>query len=395
MTMRVRGMLMLITALAMMSLAGCDHYNCNSGATFGNSSCAGGTGGLGGGGGGGTGTPVAFVYNNNGNGKIDASELDTLGNFASISAFSSPSFTQATDGGMVIVQKKWLYMPLSSGQILGYLIDGATGALSPLTLSPYSTTNSFAVTSDPAGTLLFVTGLNGGISVFQINQGDGSLTEIAGSPFASAFTKSPTTDGLGKYLYVTEGSLGQNVAAYAIASASAPVPGALTAVPNSPFAFNMSEVRGEPSGNFLLGISGLTGVNGQPVDDHINVFAIDSTGAISQVVGSPFATLYSPINIVVHPNGKFVYSFNGNTTGGNSPMEGFQLSSSGALTEFSSPFTFAPPIGMFDQSGVYLFTHPTGSLSVLTVDTSTGALTSTIPALGISGDLGWAPTDTH
>ncbi|MGB7823977.1 MAG: hypothetical protein WBL22_17405, partial [Candidatus Sulfotelmatobacter sp.] len=39
MTMRVRAVLMLIAALAMMGLASCDHYNCSSGANFGGSSC--------------------------------------------------------------------------------------------------------------------------------------------------------------------------------------------------------------------------------------------------------------------------------------------------------------------------------------------------------------------
>ena len=61
MTMRVRGVLMLVAGLAVMGLASCGHYNCSSGATFGNSSCTASGGGLGSGGGGGSAT-AAFVF---------------------------------------------------------------------------------------------------------------------------------------------------------------------------------------------------------------------------------------------------------------------------------------------------------------------------------------------
>jgi len=396
MTKQVRGLLVLVAGLAVVGLASCGHYTCS--ATFGASSCTPSGSGLGGGST--TGSPAAFVYfADDNNGDINAALLDTAANFNEITGFTEPTFPAAIDGGMVVVQKQWLYMPLTSDEILGYSINTTTGALTALPLSPYPTSVSFSISSDPLGHFLFVAAEGGGVSVYQISQTDGSLTLVPGSPFATpGFAWSTTTDGLGKFLYVSQGPLADEVAAFSINSST----GALTPVPGSPFAgvgFNMSSVKGEASGKFLLGTTGLVGVNGEAIDNHIYVFNINqSTGAISPVSGSPFTTLYSPINIAVHPSGTFVYSFSENSSGENGPMEGFQISSTGTLTELStSPFTslsFEVGIGTFDQSGAYLFTHPVGSVGALAVDASTGALSS-VSSVGIGSNFGWAPVDAQ
>ena len=44
MTIRLRASLIMIAALAMISLAGCDHYNCASGANFGSGCTSSGSG---------------------------------------------------------------------------------------------------------------------------------------------------------------------------------------------------------------------------------------------------------------------------------------------------------------------------------------------------------------
>jgi 6-phosphogluconolactonase (cycloisomerase 2 family) len=391
---RVRAMVSLAVVMsAAMLVSGCGHYVCHT--TFGSSTCTPPGGGIGGGGK--TGSPVAFAFfADDNNGKIGAALLDSLGNFNLISNFTSPTFSPAIDGGMVVIQKKWLYMPLSSLRIVGYSINPTTGALTALPGSPYTTSDSFSMTSDPAGKFLFVGGdtLNT-ISVFQINQTDGSLIEIAGSPFSTSGVITPwqaATDGLGKFLYVAAGPFSHSVAAYAIDGST----GALSLVAGSPFPYNMSEVKGELTGKFLFGVTGQSGVNGTPIDDHIYVFNIDQTsGAISPLTGSPFVTLYAPINITVHPNGKLLYTFNESAAGQTSPMEGFQINTStGALTPVSNLTSFAMPEGMFDQSGAYLFTHPVASLTALSANGTTGALAN-VANVGIGSNFGWAVVDVH
>jgi len=209
---------------------------------------------------------------------------------------------------------------------------------------------------------------------------------------------------LGKYLYVTSGmeGLGQKVAAYSIGSS-----GALSAVQGSPFSFNMWQLQGDPSGKYMIGISGRSNaLNGLVDDTSLYVFGIQQSGtnagALTQVSGSPFTTLYAPVNLAVQPvssNGSFVYSFSVNTLEPN-PIEGYQLdTNSGALTVMTnSPFTNigSGPWGQFDQSGAYLFifaaTSSSSSLGVLNVD-GNGNLTEPLGPVTLDPTTYFAITD--
>jgi 6-phosphogluconolactonase (cycloisomerase 2 family) len=100
----------------------------------------------------------------------------------------------------------------------------------------------------------------------------------------------------------------------------------------------------------------------------------------------------------VHPNGTLVYTFNG-TVNGLTPMEGFQLdTSSGQLAALAgSPFKgMVAPHGFFDQSGAFLFLHPSDKIEVASVDSATGALIaigSPVTGVGLSEVL--AVADPH
>jgi 6-phosphogluconolactonase (cycloisomerase 2 family) len=393
MTNRVRAGLILTVALAMTGLAGCGHYICSEGATFGSSSCT--SSGSGGGGGlNGTGTVYAYLLSEVG--ASDGMAADTLdlsaNTFQEASSFVAPPLpsTLAADGGTVVVNltsQKYLYIPFNNGTVYGYAIDGTSGALTSVTGSPYTVLGGTSITATPAGTFLFVgDSASGDISVFSISATNGSLTAV-GSPFASGIAAAQiTTDGLGKYLYATSGTGGAQVAALAIGST-----GALSLVTGSPFSFPMSKVLGENSGKYLLGITGF--------DDHIHVFGINSlTGVIGEVTGSPFATTSLPTNLVVHPSGSFVYGLDGLSTA----MEGYRIdASTGALTGITgSPFTGVNlNAGEFDQSGKYLFGVAQGPVAIdfgpYGVDTSTGAISLLTYTLGGFPGGGFAVSDLN
>lgn len=114
--------------------------------------------------------------------------------------------------------------------------------------------------------------------------------------------------------------------------------------------------------------------------------------------GSPFPTTSIPADLAVHPNGTLVYTFNG-TVNGLTPMEGFQLdTSSGQLAALAgSPFKgMVAPHGFFDQSGAFLFLHPSDKIEVASVDSATGALIaigSPVTGVGLSEVL--AVADPH
>ncbi len=369
MKMRVRAGFMLVAALSLMGLAGCGHYICSQGANFGSSSCS-----SSGGGGGLNGSGTVYAYLLSEVGSSDGMAADTLdlskNTFQEATGFVAPPLpsTIVPDGGTVVVNlpgQKYLYIAFHNGTVYGYAINGATGALTSVPGSPYAVAGGTSITATPAGTFLFVSdSVNGDISAFSIRAADGSLTAVANSPFASGIAAAQmSTDGQGKYLYATADSA--QVAALAIGNT-----GALTAVPGTPFNFgvSMAKVLGENSGKYLLGISG--------VDNNIYVFGITSgTGVIAEVTGSPFATAATPVNLVVHPSGTFVYAFDGLSL----PMEGFEISASGTLTGVQgSPFTGVNlNAGQFDQSGLYLFGTSQGTeveFGPYGVDTGSGLI---------------------
>jgi hypothetical protein len=162
------------------------------------------------------------------------------------------------------------------------------------------------------------------------------------------------------------------IGAYAIGSSCATSGGVctLTAVTGSPFSatnFEMWKVQGDPSGKFLVGTKGLSlSVNGSD-DDHLYVFSIAQPGAAAPgaitLVGSPTPTTNSPFEIAVQSNtgGNLVYSVGLDDAAlAFNPAEGFALNSSGALTQVTgSPFTNAAMgnLVQFDQSGSLLFTY--------------------------------------
>jgi hypothetical protein len=385
MTMRVRGILLLVAAVAMMGLASCGHYTC--GATFGSSSCTAPGGGLGTSGGTGSAT-AAFVFvadaaGTGTTGTIDGYTLNTTATtFGPTPSFTAPA-TPLNDGGvgLVVAQEKFLYTGFSStDQIFGWSI-GADGSLTAAG-SPYpapfmgSVPAGFGTQSimvNPAGTLLFFSTSVSNVYVYQIGT-DGALTAVIGSPFSVSFGGNLATDGLGNYLYITDASgvhTGTAIAAYVIGSDCATAGSActLTPVPGSPFVgttYAMWQVQGEPTGKYLIGTTGQSvAVNGGD-NDNLYVFGITTSGANAGAItqlGSVATGTNSPTGIAVqsNTNGDLVYSFGieDNALGFN-PVDGFSLNSTGTLTALStSPFSNAAvgDEGALDQSGAFLFVY--------------------------------------
>lgn len=400
-------------------LVGCGYqYKC--GVTFGTSSCTSSGSGLGT-----TGTSSGFAvlaYNIVFAGSVNGSALTSgsSASFQSISNFTAPTVPSGDNGAeIVVVPKKFVYAAFPSSQALyAWSINATDGTLSAVSGSPFtipsligvvhtSGINMNSVVVNPAGTVLYIASEGtGAIDAYQIGS-NGTLTQVSGAPFSTIGTISPfnlSFDGLGKYLYVTSGPMGfgGEVAAYSIGSS-----GALTAVQGSPFAFNMWQLQGDPSGKYMIGISGRSNaLNGFADDTSLYVFSIQQSGsnagALTQVSGSPFTTQFAPVNLAVQPvstNGSFVYSFSVNTLEPN-PIEGYQLdTNSGALTAMSnSPFNNVgtAPWGQFDQSGVYLFifasTTSNSSLGVLSVDGS-GNLTEPFATVTLDPSTYFAITD--
>lgn len=410
MTMKNRVLSVAVLLLVSMWLTGCGHYACGVG--FGDTTC--GTGGGGGlSQGTGSSSASAFVYavdqgaTGATNGTIDGYSLTTgtTPSFAAITSYTAPTIPVNQGGvGMVVAQSKYLYAGFGGvEQLFGWTIS-SSGSLTTISGSPYTapflsgyigSVGQDNMITDPTGTYIFISDASRAqVYGYQIGSG-GVLTTTTGSPVTlpSGFTPMNLgTDGLGKYLYVVDGNsvshTGSQVAAYSIGTG-----GALTAVPGSPFGFPMWQIKGEPTGKFVIGTSGKTVTTDGVDDDNLYVFSIGTTGALTQVATQP--TVFAPFSIAVQQNsgGAQVYSFGFNDTDSAfNPVEGYTISSAGTLTADSgSPFTGVGDgsWGQLDQSGDLLFVYASY------LDQSTNEITTQISPLDVgSGGVLTQPAST-
>jgi 6-phosphogluconolactonase (cycloisomerase 2 family) len=233
---------------------------------------------------------------------------------------------------------QFVYMSNYGGSISGFTINSATGGLTAVSGSPFPTAPALisgqvpgatSVTVDPTGKFLYAA-INQGndISGYLINSSTGALTPISGSPFsAGSVPMTVRVDPSGRYAYVTN-AYSNNISAYSINSST----GALTPIAGSPFLSGGNFPTGlaiNPTGGFLF----VTNSN----SNTISAFSIDSsTGALTPISGSPFAGGVSPIGASVHASGKFLYVSNN----GAGTVSAYAIdSTSGSLTPISgSPF---------------------------------------------------------
>lgn len=211
------------------------------------------------------------------------------------SPFSGPvSYGVATDPG-----GKFLYVPdYDHGNVWAYLINQKTGALTNVKGSPFkSGASPLAIAVDPAGKFVYVPGCSsntglcsGNISAYVIERWSGALKPVTGSPFSTGGSIfGITVDPTGKFAYATNSS-GDDVFAYAIDART----GALTAVTGSPFLTGALPlaVAVDPNGQFAyVGNADANTVSGYTINA--------ATGSLRPVIGSPFATGVYPAGIAI------------------------------------------------------------------------------------------------
>jgi 6-phosphogluconolactonase len=195
------------------------------------------------------------------------------------------------------------------GSISAYTIDPETGALTQVPGSPFTLGGQpSSVAADPMGEFVYVAGgpgagPRGGVSGYRIDKKSGALEPISGSPFLTEhFPFSITVDPTGNFVYVTCGArvIGipdPTISAYTIDRKT----GALTQVPGSPYNAGLPplSVTVDPTGQFVYVANFLIG--------GISAYTIDkATGALTQLGG--FTDSNGPRSVAVDPTGKFLYA---------------------------------------------------------------------------------------
>jgi 6-phosphogluconolactonase len=221
----------------------------------------------------------------------------------------------------------------TANTVSGYAISSSTGALTAIAGSPFpSGTNPTWISFTPNGNFAYVsdTGANA-ISAYSVNATTGALTAL--SPATVGTDESPadlTINSSGTYLYVPQGT-GTSPGGVQVYSIGAT--GALTAAGIlNQVGIGPRYVDIDPTGAFAYVSSSGTGGTG------VYGFTISTTtGELTPITGSPFATGSQPDFITIDPSGKFGYTAN-QVSG---TISGFAVNSTtGGLTATpNSPYT--------------------------------------------------------
>lgn len=206
------------------------------------------------------------------------------------------------------------------------------------------------------------------MDVFTINAA-GAPTTLSGFPSLSAVNFSIAVDPSGKFLYASDDAPPGGVFAFTIDSS-----GALTAVPDSPFA-----IPGQSAPDSLpLGIvdTGSYVYAALSNTNQIAAFSILSgTGALTPVPGSPFSAGTNPTPVVLA--GNFLYAINFSDRTMDRTISGYSINTTnGVLTPLSgSPFAIVGFSLTADSSGQYLYVPAPTGIQAFSIDSSSGALT--------------------
>ncbi len=210
----------------------------------------------------------------------------------------SPFFANNDPSNIVITPSgKFVYVSNPAiGMVTGFTF--ANGALAPVLNTPtLSGAGAIGLALDPGSKYLYVanaSALNpnvstvGNISGFNIDPASGALTPIPGSPFTATLGNGPTAlvvDPSGQFLYAATSGTSASIWGFTIA----PVNGQLIPVAGSPFSASAGGLFAliDPVGNYLY-LGSATG-NG------IASFTYNSsTGAPTAISGSPFSTGGAP-----------------------------------------------------------------------------------------------------
>jgi 6-phosphogluconolactonase len=222
------------------------------------------------------------------------------------------------------------------------------------------------------------------ISLFTIAS-DGTLTEIfPRTPLGSTVSLPQllVMDPSGAYLYVMNAG-SNNISIFSIATTgeNGETIGALKEVANSPVSIGLTPLNMQvtSNGNFLYVSAVGTQITGEIVGYRLNA------GQLTEIGITPSSGL-NPAALVIDPSASYLYA--GNNAASSSSISIFSIGSTGALTEVAgSPLNnsgYSSPIWMtFDPNGQYLYVANEGSNNVAaySIDSSTGlpsALTTSV-----------------
>jgi 6-phosphogluconolactonase len=305
------------------------------------------------------------------NGQIDVFPIS-----ASNGIPGSPTSTSgpANSEGMAVMNNQFLYvsnpqLPLGSSSIDAWSINLGMGALttvpgSPFALGPLDLPAGLAV--DNTAQVLYVAE-TARIDAFKADA-NGALTKVIGSPFPAELNPYLTVDPQDRFLFASDDIAPGSVLAYTID----PSTGALSAVAGSPFATIPGYVGNTRPGQIVVDSTGNFVYTVLTATNQVAAFSIvPSSGALVAVPGSPFAVGNRPLFLTTVNNFLYVANTSGAT------ISGYTIDpASGVLTALAaSPFPIVTNPLATSLDGAYLYTDGPNGLTTFSINPQSGALT--------------------
>jgi DNA-binding beta-propeller fold protein YncE len=296
---------------------------------------------------------ILFTSNSGSLGGIESITPFTVNGDGSLVPQKVVSVGDRPEGMAITPDGRFLYVATSvSPGVRGYAI-GQGGALTEVSGSPFKSEgiDTSGVAVAPSGDRLFVTnrgtGLNnaadpGSVAVYDIDPASGSLTPVGGSPFGVTGLEDP--DGIavapdGSHVFVTGDAAGPTFDPRVAVFEIAPGTGFISQVGGSPFASGSKQavpIVVSPNGKRVF-VGNVNLVSGNT----ISVLDVNQeTGALSPVLGSPFATAgTAPVGLAMTPDGSRLLSGE-RAAGFARGVSVYDLFASGVITPiFGSPFS--------------------------------------------------------
>ena len=343
------------------------------------------------------------------------------------------------------IKPRFAYIGNQGASLSGYAVDGATGALTPLSGFPLAVgSNPENVTHDPQNRFLFVSDIGDNmLHVYAISAGTGALSEVSPSPYNTMIeSEAVLVDPSGTHLYLYRtgsstsypGVSGNQIAAFNLSLNGVLTPAAgspfSVGTPGSTFDSDFGMVIGS-AGRFLYlkdsthlytfridsSTGGLTllqtlaaqqfgDISADPGGLYLYVagassllsYAIDPTsGMLGLAKATPEAGGGGAYAIAISPNGKYAYTIEGNNNLVSYTVSNGAFAHVGTVypgiygqhiaVDPSGSFVYVPQACSYCPSAAYNVVHEFGI-------TPTGALTPLSPPTIGAGMTPWGITVT-
>lgn len=281
-----------------------------------------------------------FVYTTNGSSQIAGFSVNQ--DTGALTPVPGSPFEVGDDirgGIMAAPNSRFLFASDEDFEVLFVFVIGANGALTQAPGSPYEAgPRPWGIAVDPLSRFVFLTDRSDDtIRAYAINSDTGALTEAPGSPFVSGEgggLRYPVVDRSGRFLYATHANNGE-VYAFTINQTN----GALTAAGEFEAGCGPVGIAAHPSFD-LIAVANWCFDEGSNNPTTVSVYSINtSTGALTNVPGSPFEFDVAIHHLVFDPSGRYIY-LAAPFADENGQILGFTVNAQGQVVQVTgSPFT--------------------------------------------------------